>query len=308
MLGNPFDAEGKWHKAALHVHTTDSDGDHSPLDTVKLYARQGYDVVCITDHNGSPALPDAVPGITVLPGAEVLAPDSTHIVVLGLGQPGIYQEREDVGALFERGRKGELALILAHPYWSHLKLPQMMDLAGVSAVEVYNTTTDVRIGRGFSDVHLDEMLDLGRTLWVAATDDCHFAANELGRAWTMIKLTEPTPQGLVRAIQNGSVYASTGPAIDDLVFDGDQVRIVCDPVARIDLIAGPGGGWGRSIYGQQCGSLTEAEWKLPDHWTGYVRVQCLAPDGRRAWTNPFKCQKGKIVPWAAKPYEWKTPD
>jgi hypothetical protein len=26
-LSNPFDTKGKWYKAALHVHTTSSDGD-----------------------------------------------------------------------------------------------------------------------------------------------------------------------------------------------------------------------------------------------------------------------------------------
>ena len=39
------------YKAALHTHTTESDGKHSPADVVEEHYRQGFDVLALTDHN-----------------------------------------------------------------------------------------------------------------------------------------------------------------------------------------------------------------------------------------------------------------
>ena len=47
-LTNPFETEGKWFKAALHVHTTSSDGDVDVATRLNQYRDKGFDVVAIT--------------------------------------------------------------------------------------------------------------------------------------------------------------------------------------------------------------------------------------------------------------------
>ena len=49
-LVNPFAIKGKWYKAALHVHTTTSDGDVDVATRIKQYRDKGFDIVAITDH------------------------------------------------------------------------------------------------------------------------------------------------------------------------------------------------------------------------------------------------------------------
>ena len=49
-LTNPFETGGKWYKAALHVHTTNSDGDVDLPTRIKQYRDLDYDIVAITDH------------------------------------------------------------------------------------------------------------------------------------------------------------------------------------------------------------------------------------------------------------------
>ena len=39
-----------WLKTSLHTHTTRSDGPFMPEETLRLYARMGYDAVALTDH------------------------------------------------------------------------------------------------------------------------------------------------------------------------------------------------------------------------------------------------------------------
>ena len=48
-MRNPFEAEGRWLKCGLHVHTSESDGEEPPPEVVSRYERGGWDVVCITD-------------------------------------------------------------------------------------------------------------------------------------------------------------------------------------------------------------------------------------------------------------------
>ena len=49
-LANPFLTDGQWYKAALHVHSTTSDGDVNVPERMKQYRENGYDIVAITDH------------------------------------------------------------------------------------------------------------------------------------------------------------------------------------------------------------------------------------------------------------------
>ena len=48
-LTNPFETKGKWYKAALHAHTTSSDGDVDVPTRLKQYRDKGFDVVAIAD-------------------------------------------------------------------------------------------------------------------------------------------------------------------------------------------------------------------------------------------------------------------
>jgi len=304
VLGNPFRAEGRWYKSALHVHTTDSDGDLSPSDTVRFYADRGFDLVCITDHGGSETLPDPPPETIVFPGAEVGSGNGHHIVALGLERPGRYSEPEDIDGLFDRARNREIVLVLAHPNWSRLKLPEMTALDAVAGVEVYNTTCDLGRARGLSDAHWDDCLDVGRCLWAVAVDDTHHIPKDAARGWTMLKLPEPTREALVQALLDGAFYASTGVTIHRLDVEESRISVVCDPVLRIDFLTGRAN-LGRSFFCEGSFYLTEAAFDLPGNLTDWVRVQCVAPDGRRAWSNPFKCENGKIVEWPSRPDEWR---
>ena len=45
VLPNPFEQEGQWYKAALHVHTTLSDGDVDLQTRLGQYRAAGYQVV-----------------------------------------------------------------------------------------------------------------------------------------------------------------------------------------------------------------------------------------------------------------------
>ena len=63
-------------KVDLHMHSTFSDGTYTPTELVKMRADEGYDVVAITDHDGTGGVPEALEagkkyGVTVVSGMEL---------------------------------------------------------------------------------------------------------------------------------------------------------------------------------------------------------------------------------------------
>ena len=66
-----FSEKRKMLKGGLHCHTTRSDGQDSPEDTIRYYKKNGYDFLALTDHrlyNYKNFAPET--GITVIPGME----------------------------------------------------------------------------------------------------------------------------------------------------------------------------------------------------------------------------------------------
>ena len=146
--GSAFEREGEWLKAALHTHSTRSDGLLDPGAMVDHYEWLGFDVIAITDHwtltKGS-----STENILVITGAE-LAADApagmgNDVEILAIGIDDIPEDpggdRENWGhienffyktfsnlsaaasAIDAQGGVG----FIAHPYWSGMTLEPILD-------------------------------------------------------------------------------------------------------------------------------------------------------------------------------------
>ena len=87
----------------------------------------------------------------------------------------------------------------------------------------------------------------------------------------------------------GAIDVTTqGPRFASFTVDDAGIRITCDPVAEVR--------WrtfakvGHVDYAPQDGGLSES--RLPDGFTprGYVRIELVGHDRKRAWSNPFFVQ------------------
>ena len=67
---NPFATDGVWLKAALHSHTTESDGELAPSAHAAHYEWAGFDVLAITDHWKITRVP-STEHLLLVPGAEL---------------------------------------------------------------------------------------------------------------------------------------------------------------------------------------------------------------------------------------------
>ncbi len=299
---SPFDAPGTWLRCALHAHTTNSDGELAPELLVRHYDWAGYDVLAITDHWVRTDAPSS-DRLLVIPSVELnaRAPDrSNDAHVLGIGleaDPEIpeldFEPLEDVVAWIA-GNGG--VPFLAHTYWSGLRTEQWEECEGLVGIEVWNTGCELEVGRGCSSTHWDEALERGRDISALATDDSHHPGYDSGFAWTWVRAAEKSRAAVLDALRAGSFYGSTGPRIDAVGLTDGDVTVRCSPAASVTLYTGRARGArvnagrlgypnkGEILDRNELGLITAVRLERPFRQP-YGRVEVVAGDGTKAWTN-----------------------
>lgn len=300
MKQSVFAREGRWYKGNLHTHTTLSDGKQTPGERVAAYKAKGYDFLAITDHNVYASYPEFCrEDFLVLPATERDAVDTSVpcgcVHVLGISREDEPEKVEkrltftgelgtdgDYQALLDQvAAAGQLA-ILAHPVWSRMTIDHLLQLQGYLGIEIYNTTCDHRWYTGKCDYMIDSCLRKGKKVLLFATDDCHTADNlDMFGGWIQVKAKNLTHEEILRQIQAGSFYASTGPEIYDFGLEDGKVYVACSPCASINFITYEQ--LGHSIVGE---GLTQGSHQLTGQET-FVRCECVDKYGKIAYTNPI---------------------
>jgi len=316
---NPFETDGVWLRAALHTHTTESDGQLEPRFLVEEYRDAGFDVVAVTDHWRVTRVPSTDRLLTI-PAAEL-----TYDIAPGrVGEflaYGIHDLPDDPGGMREnwivneeehweqrtfpdftaanRWAGGQGAVTYAaHPYWSGLDIDVFRRAEGFAGLEVFNGTSDVEDGRGDSSPWWDALLGDGRLVFGIAVDDQHAPLFDLGLAWTMVRAAARTEAAVLEALRTGAAYASSGPAILDAHLDGDSVEVACSPCRAVvvgmreergaSVVAGDRGRrMGAIVQSDPDGLITRARVESQEPDPGYLRVSVIDAAGRKAWTNPL---------------------
>ncbi|HJN14474.1 MAG TPA: CehA/McbA family metallohydrolase [Armatimonadota bacterium] len=279
---SPYTGNGKWYRGNLHTHSTNSDGGTSPMDLGRFYAGEGYDFLAITDH-GVVTDPNEykVPGLLGIPGEELSRP---HIVGLGLSET-ITDDLDFAGQIAAIRSQGGLP-ILAHPNWMGLHVDEIAEQDGLAGMEIYNFICESLNGKGHSLSMYDELLERGRRFWGLAVDDAHMSANHPGgaKAWVMVQAEDLTVEAILAGVEAGDFYSSTGPEIQSIEVDGEQIHITCS--ACVSIIAAGWGPHGTRVNALPGKTLTEATYQ-PNPGMKYCRFEVRAADGTAAWSNPL---------------------
>lgn len=297
---NPFTADGMWFKGNLHTHTKRSDGELEPHELVRRYYDAGYNFLAITDHNKL-TMPDCDEGLGILliPGEEVSVGRSEagtefHFVLVGIKKQ--WEKPEGISAkdmlpkqLMEEVRSLGGIAFLCHPYWSQLTVHDMLSFDGYIGIEIFNTSCHHSIGKGFSTTHWDDLLFRGRFVWGIAVDDAHHHFNEhrpvdVCGAWVMVKCSQLTLNDVLKALEDGMFYSSTGPLINDVRINGETIFVSTSPVKAITFVSDNGKG---ERWTALNGEIEEAHYKLRGS-ERFLRIECVDKDGNFAWTNPMR--------------------
>jgi len=290
---NPFLLPGRFYRGNTHTHSLRSDGVASIEERCAAYRQQGYDFLAITDHDVANAVDHctthgflAVPGIELHP-ANPYGGDMYHIVGIGVRRH-IDARSMTPNAVLEAIAEQQGLAVLAHPYWCGHTLRDYESLHGYFAMEVFNATCCVTIGKGYSESHWDDHLDRIGPIVGLAVDDAHHERDDLFKGWVMVKATDLTLPAILNALRSGAFYSTQGPEIRDLRVErtpeGLLLRVQTSPARRI---AFKGRSWtGMCFNAEPDQWLNGAEYVLESH-DKYLRVEVTAPDGTKAWSNPF---------------------
>jgi hypothetical protein len=300
-----FTAPGRFWRGNLHCHSDRSDGALAPEEVCRRYAAQGYDFLAVTDHfvgrYGYPVtdtLACRTAEFTTLAGAELHSGAQEngalwHILAVGLPADFAPSHSPDFKPVPGQETGPEIAaravaagafVAIAHPHWSGLTAADARSLAAAHAIEIYNHGCATGADRGDGAVIADLLLSEGRRLSLIATDDAHFTEADHFGGWVMVKAESNSPEALLSALKAGRFYASQGPELRDIRFDGATVEVACSAAETVIV-------QGRASAAVAChgASMTRARVALDARLAAspWLRVTVIDAAGRRAWSNPL---------------------
>jgi hypothetical protein len=303
-----------WYKGNTHTHTLNSDGDSTPDDVVKWYRQHGYDFVFITDHE---MITDVDPlnalfggggQFLVMRGEEVTSNfgdlhvhvNSLHPNIVAKAQRGATSRETLQKDLDGAQAAGGLSQINHPNFFWQLKAEDIAAVKGAKLLEIANMHPIVNSsGAGPSmpsaEEIWDDVLSRGVTLWGVASDDTHElksgtlagsagAGAVPGKGWIVVRAERLTVDNILRAIDKGDFYASTGVRLKDYTVEGQRITIRIDSDDRYQTRY-------RTLFIGKNGRMLQDSTTNPAVYSiqgneGYVRARITDSNGNRAWTQP----------------------
>lgn len=307
----------RYFKAALHCHTTISDGTPTPEEMKELYKACGYQILAITDHNviaDHSAMNEE--DFLMLTGVEYnitepinwaenrLWARTYHLNFLAkrpdnLWQPYLPEKNfqaaqpyldkadyqpfprvysvENMNALIAEANKRGFLVTYNHPGWSMHSYPDYADLKGLWAMEISNTDC-VPVKT------VDQ--DNGRVYAdmmnlgnnvVPVAADDAHTAPFVGGGWVMVGAEKLEYGAVIEALEKGDMYSSIGPEIKELFIDEGKLHIACSGVQRINVETGT-----RSSRMVRAESPDKPLQEATIDMSGWL-AQCATRDDPRNW-------------------------
>lgn len=282
------------YKAALHMHSTVSDGQFDPLTVMRMYEEAGYDVYAFTDHRKTNPVSSYRSEMTLISGMEIhpAGPRGIPWHIVALNVPESFENPSNLPAqdAVDRVVAAGGLCIVAHPYWCGFTSAEVMTLKSVSAMEVYNSECRY-IGRGYNMQLWDEVLDAGSLLPPVAVDDLH-GAESFSLGWTMIAAKDCSVSSLMNALREGSMYASQGPEIFSMTLENKIFRAEFSPCTEAIVMSNRSRGFcgmvepRSSERKKECNAVEFDLSKVAPE--NYLRLQIMDRDRRYAWSAPFR--------------------
>jgi hypothetical protein len=209
-------------------------------------------------------------------------PYKNHYSIAGVNDA--IQKANDAGFL----------VCLNHPVWSSLDYTDYMGLKGLWGVEVFNTGC-YRGGQHDTVQPMVDLLRSGENVMPVAADDTH-SPGDACHGWVQVKAERLEYKTVMKALERGEFYASTGPEIKDLYMEDGVLHITTSGAASIALISNYR--YHRKRYATEEQPLTEASFDLNGfieqnlaheypRWAPWVRLEVRDAAGELAWRRAY---------------------
>ena len=287
-IQNPYDKPGNWnwYKGAIHIHTANSDGAHSPSEVIKWYKERGYDFIAVTDHSFVTDTTSYKTNKFITIGGEELLSKTGE--VLGLNIFTSILDEESFGEQVQNVLKQGGLAIIAHPEFAGMQFQDLERVEGYVAIEIYNNICELLNGTGYALHYWDYLLQKGRKVWGIASDDAHKLPEQGDKAWIKVKAADLAVEDILKSIEDGAFYSTQGPEIGTIQTDKDYILVKTSAVKTIRFIE-RGVSLAPEIVGRK---ITNGEYQLRGD-EKYVRIEAIDARGRIAWSNPIFVQQAQ---------------
>lgn len=197
---------------------------------------------------------------------------------------------ECINKMIKTGRENGFFVTYNHPNWSMEDAEIYKQYSGMSAMEICNYGC---FAAGFDDYvpqAYDDILRNGEKIYCIAADDNHNCDDINSKAFdsfggfTVIFADKLEYETVTDALFDGKFYASQGPEITSLVYDGDKIKIRCSEAEKITLSTAHRRR--KIVYAENDKGITEAVFDVFDN-DGYVRITVEDKYGKHANTNAY---------------------
>ncbi len=295
----------QWFKGNTHTHTTMSDGDSSPEDVARWYKSHGYKFLVLSDHNvftDPKTLSSLMDSSFLLITGEELTSDfrKKPVHVNGLNIPHVLEPQRDSSLLgtiqknIDEVRRVDGAPHINHPNfgWA-IDQETLLRVQRYRLLEIFNGHPLVNNYGGGGNPSVEQMWDVllsnGQRVYGIAVDDAHHFKEEFaphrsnpGKGWVAVRARSLNTQEVVRNLEQGLFYASTGVEVEDILITQKTMTIhiaqKTDTRFRTDFI----GDNGRILLHTE---ENPAVYRLLDN-VRYVRAKVYDSGGFVAWVQP----------------------
>ncbi len=296
---------GRWFKGNTHTHTLESDGDSPPEVVINWYKNHGYNFLVLSDHNVfvNPArfaqMTDSA--FLLIPGEEVTSAfERKPVHINGLNIDRVIVPRTD-STLLGTVQKNVDAIREATgvPHINHPNFGWAITQSVLARVErdklieIHNGHPLVHNAGGGDSPGMesvwDHLLSLGKRMYGIAVDDAHTFTGEFsplnanpGRGWIVVRTQRLDAGEIMRAMESGRFYASSGPELDSLVVTDAAMAVHIHRRGNFKYTTEFVGDKGRVLART---GANPAVYHLAGD-VSYVRARVIDSSGDVAWVQP----------------------
>ena len=155
-----------------------------------------------------------------------------------------FYSKAGINDVIRIGKEHGYFITYNHPTWSQEDYPNYTAYEGMDAMEIVNGSC---LSLGYDEYNhrvYDDLLRTGHKIYCIAADDNHNCYPEgsprsdsiIGA--TVIKADKLEYRTVTKAIADGHFYATTGPEIYELWFEGEELHIKCSDAVKVTLNTG----------------------------------------------------------------------
>ncbi len=231
--------------------------DHSDLNTPDFLMLTGYEVYIRTSPDGvmNPYEPEVHLNLFAkephneayvcydYPYAKYIRKTEgrlEELKLIGESGPRKYSP-EYINKFIKTATDGGYLVSYNHPVWSLEEEAAILSYDNCFSLEICNYGSYRNMSVEYSIALYQQLLRHGKRMFCNAGDDNHNGGKTFTGsfgAWTMIMAEELSYSSVIKAMEGGDMYASTGPEINELYYEDGKVHIQCSEAKKIHLFNG----------------------------------------------------------------------